>query len=256
MKNISQSDKIYWHKYINFYENQLPVEANQILEIGVFKGESIKYWRNRYSEANITGIDIIDILPEWPRDNKISYLKMDQSDVSSYSSYLKSLDYKYDIVIEDGSHDPLHQKISLIETINYINPKGIYILEDIHTSHESHNLYQNRLKEFNKKLSYFKSQKKVLMPLQALLLIEHTKKQGIAIEDLKNINESNSLFTIEELKMLSDRIDTMHFYKRTTLPEYCYSCKSNDFDYVNLKCSCGVSIFLDADSMTTVIKLK
>lgn len=249
------SDKLFWHKYLGFYEEILPKTAQNILEIGVFKGESIKYWRSKYHNANIYGIDIIAPLPIWPRDDKINYFQLDQSNISAYQKVLEKIAKKIDIIIEDGSHDPLHQKISLMESIDSLKDGGIYILEDIHTSHKNHPYYKLRLNKFNSKRPFYKAKKiNLLMPLQCLLMIEHFKENNINIEAMKNkFDFESSLFNFEELSKLHNNIKEIIFFKRNVLPNFCYSCKSNDFDFINLKCSCGTDLYSDSDSMTAVI---
>ncbi len=252
------SDKIYWHKFVDFYEKLLPKQANNILEIGVFKGQSISYWREKYPTANIFGVDIVDENAQWPRDNKIKYFKADQSDIKGYQSILKSIAQPIDILIEDGSHDPLHQKISLMESLNYLKNGSIYILEDIHTSHPGHPYYQKRAKSFfGSTLKWlFTKDKNVLMPLQCLLLIEHLKsnnKNPIAIKD--TIDYKRSLFTYEEIALLFDRIKKVNFFRRSNLPNYCYACKTDDFDFINLRCSCGAHLYLSTDSMSVVLEM-
>lgn len=257
--DISQtSDKVYWHKYIPFYEELLPDKAKNILEIGVFKGDSIRYWRNKYPDSNIFGIDIVDPVPSWPKDHAITYFKADQSDTDQYHSVLKSIDQPIDILIEDGSHDPLHQKISLVESLNYLDNGSVYILEDIHTSHPHHPYYKKRAKTFHGWSFtnwFYKKENNVFMPLQCLLLIEHLKSNGKTPTDIKTtIDFKNSLFTYAEIELLFHKIKDLKFYRRNVLPAYCYSCKTNRFDYLNLRCSCGSQLYLDADSMSVVLK--
>lgn len=255
MDILQTSDKVYWHKYINFYENLLPVEAKNILEIGVFKGDSIRYWRDKYATANIYGLDIVDELAQWPKENNIKYFKADQSDIANYHTILKSIDQSIDILIEDGSHDPLHQKISLIESLDYLDAGSIYILEDIHTSHPNHNYYKTRAKKFQGSSLFRKKVDNIFMPLQCLLLIEHLKSNGRTPKDIEaSIDFKKSLFTFNEIETLFNKIKSINFYRRNILPDYCYACKTNNFDYINLRCNCGTQLYLDTDSMSVVLK--
>lgn len=253
---VNLSDKIYWHKFDKFYENFLPDTAKNILEIGVFKGDSIRLWREHYTNTKIYGLDIVPALPEWPIDENIKYFQLDQSDIKRYREILNEIDQPIDLLIEDGSHDPLHQKISLMESLGFLKEQSIYILEDLHTSHPSHPYYKQRAKDFYKsRLNIFNKSINVFMPLQCLLLIEHFKKNNLPIESVKNkLDFSKSLFTYEEVTKLFYKIKEIHFYKRNVLPDYCYSCKTNNFDFINLKCSCGTDLYSEADSMTAVIK--
>jgi hypothetical protein len=252
----SLSDKIYWHKFDKFYEAFLPVNAKNILEIGVASGDSIRYWRKKYAYAKIYGLDIVSTMPEWPKDENIFYFKLDQSDINKYQEVLLKINTPIDLLVEDGSHDPLHQKISLMESLNVLHKGSVYILEDLHTSHPSHSYYKSRLKEFNKSSKRFLNKaNNVLMPLQCLLLIDHLKTNGINLETIKpQIDFTKSLFNYEEIFLLFEKIKKINFFKRNVLPDYCYSCKTNDFDFISLKCTCGVDLYAEADSMTAVLE--
>jgi hypothetical protein len=50
--NLNQSDKLFWHGYIEFYERFfINRKIETIAEIGVFKGESIKWLLHRFPTA-------------------------------------------------------------------------------------------------------------------------------------------------------------------------------------------------------------
>jgi len=254
------SDKIFWHKFDAFYEKFIPKEAKSILEIGVFKGDSIRYWREKYANAQIYGLDIIDPLPEWPQDENIHYFQLDQSDAKRYREILAKIGQPINLLIEDGSHDPLHQKISLMESINALAPGALYILEDLHTSHPSHAYYKARVKEFYNLGTGFRffgkeKDRDLFTSLQCLLLIEHCKTNHIQIETIKDkIDFTQSLFTYDEVALLSNKIKKINIFKRTVLPNYCYACKTDNFDFITLKCSCGAKLYEESDSMTAVLE--
>lgn len=250
------SDKIFWHKFNVFYEPRLPnKEVSDILEIGVFEGSSIKYWREKYKSANIFGIDIIKERKSWPKDSKIKYFEVNQSDVNKYRLCLSEINKIFDIVIEDGSHDPLHQKISLIETLPYLQKGSVYILEDIHTSHVEHPLFKNRLSKINSSLKFFeKETTHYYMTLQCLLHLEHFKRMNKTIDDFNNsINFKQSLFTKEELILLYNKVKKIEIFKRTILPDFCYACNKSDYNYTRLKCKCGTDLYSNSDSMTAML---
>ena len=250
------SDKIFWHKFDSFYESRLPLDnVENILEIGVFKGDSIRYWREKYADSHIYGMDIIEENIFWPKDDRIKYFRIDQSDIVSYRQCLSEVSRIFDVVIEDGSHDPLHQKISLMETLPYLRNGSIYILEDIHTSHHDHPLFKSRLQKINESLGLFKKKNEdYYMTLQSLLHLEHFKRLNISKSDIEDsINFNKSLFTIEELKLLYDKVKKIEIFKRSILPDYCYSCYKNDFNYISLKCKCGADLYSSSDSMTAIL---
>lgn len=63
----------------------------------------------------------------------VQIFRGDQSD----PIFLKSISdrYKYDIIIDDGSHVPSHQLVSLQHMFSALNPGGLYVIEDLETSY-------------------------------------------------------------------------------------------------------------------------
>jgi len=62
------------------------------------------------------------------------------------------------------------------------------------------------------------------------------------------------LFTYDEVALLSNKIKKINIFKRTVLPNYCYACKTDNFDFITLKCSCGAKLYEESDSMTAVLE--
>ncbi len=109
------------------------------------------------------GADILCEKESWYKTDRIKYIKLDQSNVSHLEANFKTLNNPK-IIIDDGSHHPIHQLIFLdISTSEILrrtnNEKKTIILEDIHTSLtraiESRNFFlkkRNQLKEFFRKI--------------------------------------------------------------------------------------------------------
>jgi hypothetical protein len=47
---------------------------------------------------------------------------------------IKSKEPCFDVIIDDGSHNPVDQRVTFESLITHLNPGGIYICEDIHHS--------------------------------------------------------------------------------------------------------------------------
>jgi hypothetical protein len=170
---------------------------------------------------------------------------MDQGNIEQLKSYFKN-DY-FDMIIEDGSHQPEHQKLGLIHGLPALRPGGIYILEDVHTSHPERIKKSKRLFQ------------KLVTPkgtsLSVLLGIQHYKRLGIEVDKSKaELLSKNSIFTSDEVFSVAKHIKDVHFYRRTRLPERCIKCGSIDYDFSTYRCVCGEKIFSDSDSMTFVIE--
>lgn len=240
---LKGSDKQYWHRYLPFYEEEFVKLTNcsRILEFGVFKGESIRWINNKFPNAEIFACDILPIQPEWPVSKNIKYYYVDQGSPKTIKSLFSDIGEDSDLVIEDGSHLPNHQKNCLVESLKHISSGGIYILEDLHTSHPEHSYYRKLGSNY-------------LGPFHLLLCFEHLISTG------KNLNNnilseisSNSLFTSEEIFYIFQRIYNIKIYKRATLPHKCYRCGSTDFNYHKIECKCGIGIYSPSDSITAVI---
>jgi len=130
------TDKVFWHRYDQVYKTAFGslTRVDRILEFGVFRGESIRWLRQLYPEATIVGVDIVTERDEWPRDDKIQYVQLDQGNTQELRALASRHKSPFDLVIEDGSHHPQHQKNCLVELLPGIRAGGVYVLEDIHTS--------------------------------------------------------------------------------------------------------------------------
>ena len=243
---IQQSDKFYWHGYIQFYESHirdLPVKS--IVEMGVLRGNSIRWLIERFPQAKIYGLDILDVQPEWPVDARVTYQNVDQSDRNQLKAFF--IGKQFDLVIEDGSHLPAHQVNSLVEGFGSVTPGGIYILEDIQTSLPVHDYFKSTGMESAGVLKG--------TALTCLLAIEHIKRIGGALDDrAASLIAQNSLFTKTEVMELFRSIDSLFLYRRPHLPDRCYRCGSSEYNYNAYKCTCGVNIFEEADSMSFLIR--
>ena len=125
-KNITGFIEIY-EKYLKDYRDK----EIKLLEIGVDKGDSLRLWREYFTNAKICGIDIKQ--KDFNIDG-VDILCGDQSD----HEFLKSIVEKYknfDIIIDDGSHVSKHIIKSLEFLFNYLKQNGLYIIEDLQTSY-------------------------------------------------------------------------------------------------------------------------
>lgn len=226
---IKQSDKFFWHGYIPFYEQFFYLrDFKRIAEIGVFKGNSVRWLLERFPNSKILAGDILTTQAEWPQDSRVSYTQMDQGRHQDVDAFFNQ--YTFDLIIDDGSHIPEHQVISLIKGWARLESGGVYILEDIHT-----NIGHSRG-----------------TAMSALMAIDHCLRAGLLF-DFEKITEDNYM-SAQDAALLVSSIKSVNFYRRTHLPLSCYNCGSTDFDYSRLLCRCGEGLFNPNDSMTCVIE--
>lgn len=117
------------HGYISFYEQYLPKNPKRILEIGVFKGQSIRMWLKYFPDAEIHGLDLFkendipfsDERVKWHIGHQCDYFLME-----------KLRAYDFDVIIEDGSHNSRDQMITFFGLFNGKH----YFMEDTHCAKE------------------------------------------------------------------------------------------------------------------------
>ncbi len=122
-----------WRHYFEIYDTFMSrfVGTNaRILEIGVYSGGSLDLWRNYFGpNVHITGVDIEPSCSAYQRDG-VEIVIGDQGADSFWES-LRETTQPFDIVIDDGSHDPAHQATTLKGILPHISPGGVYLCEDI-----------------------------------------------------------------------------------------------------------------------------
>ena len=133
-------DKSSKHSYELCYEKHfLPVknEPINILEIGIFKGESMKVWLEYFPNAIVYGIDIFQRIKENElpilKNPRVKYLKLD-----SISEQAKQIitenwgDIKFDFIIDDGLHTPVANRLTFLNFINFLKNDGVFFIEDVY----------------------------------------------------------------------------------------------------------------------------
>lgn len=256
------SDKVFWHGYMDFYESFLPKHIDDlVVEFGVLKGASIRWLLERYPEANIVGVDILPVQNEWPQGERVRYKQLDQGSEQEVIDFFEEIEAP-SLIIEDGSHIPMHQSVCLKHGLNKLKPGGLYILEDIHTSHPQHSLYQTefilnqrflgRLKQKLFRREYVQGKQTALSVLLALEQIQRRGKEQLSRQELDLLSKG-SHFSEADIELMNTQIKSIHVYKRATFPSACYVCGNTVFDYHNFKCTCGVKLLETADSMSILI---
>ena len=127
------TDKNSLHSYCEqFYEKALTpyrYRPTEILEIGFDQGGSLMLWAEWFTNAAITGVDL-------------QFRGNCQTDCAAYPNIqlllgnaydLGALQYfgNYDLIIDDGSHDPDHQVWVVKHLATRVKPGGMLIIEDI-----------------------------------------------------------------------------------------------------------------------------
>lgn len=104
-----------------------------ILEIGVYSGGSLDMWRDFFGpKAHIYGVDI---QPECKvyESPSVKILTGDQGNRDFWRDFRREVPI-LDIVVDDGSHKPDQQIVTLEELLPHLRQGGVYLCEDIESS--------------------------------------------------------------------------------------------------------------------------
>jgi len=119
-----------YHRHFERFRGRSPV----VLEIGVFQGGSLEMWRSYFGPgARIVGIDI-DPACERFASAGIDIVIGDQAD-RGFLAEVRTRFPQVDIVIDDGGHTMAQQITSFEELYPHVQPHGVYLCEDLHTSY-------------------------------------------------------------------------------------------------------------------------
>ena len=165
LKHLSDKTKIgnnghsYSKEYFNLFKD---IRNNHIkmLEIGIgnkaimdplvgaeYKpGASLRAWKEFFINAQIYSFDIQkEVIFE---EDRIKCFEGDQSCNEGLDKVLSKIfdhngkEFKFDVIIDDGSHILGHQLHTLLYLIKYLKNDGIYVVEDVrfHDIHHFKNL--------------------------------------------------------------------------------------------------------------------
>lgn len=151
-KNL-QTDKGNPHSYLERYDRLFPkafalneLSSNKlsnlsIIEIGVFKGESIQLWNEYFTQSVIIGMD----LPSSPHFTLYTKEEVTRNKAyvitgNAYSTITKNKVYdvlsdnkhrSIDIFIDDGDHNIQSQVRAIQLYLPLLSTPGVFIIEDI-----------------------------------------------------------------------------------------------------------------------------
>lgn len=108
-------------------------DVKAVFERGVFKGASLRAWRDYFDSAKIIGADI-NVNAMFDEDNIHTGL-MDQTKAESIKNFFSSLPPQYpcefDIMIDDGCHIYDATTTLFNEAFKHLRNGGIYVIEDM-----------------------------------------------------------------------------------------------------------------------------
>lgn len=105
-------------------------KVRSVLEIGVNQGCSLRMWRDLFPKAMIYGID--SNAASLFTEERIQCVAADQGNAASLLSAMATLgEPRFDLIVDDGSHEETHQVLSCRTLMPFLEPNGLYVIEDI-----------------------------------------------------------------------------------------------------------------------------
>jgi len=120
------------HEYTPIYHDLLGhrrESVKRVLEIGVNAGSSLRMWREYFPNALIVGLD--NNVHCLFVDERIYCGQADQGDKQSLLAAMEFVGGKFDLIIDDGSHELAHQILTMNTLAPFLEDDGIYVVEDI-----------------------------------------------------------------------------------------------------------------------------
>lgn len=126
---VGKAQSGYAEHYAALLDCPPPGGFRNILEIGVFNGGGHRAWSEVFPQANVYGFDI-DPSTQMS-EGKIQTFIGDQLSDASLKSISEELPASFDLIIDDGWHQPEAAFNSMRHFLPLLNKQGYYIVEDI-----------------------------------------------------------------------------------------------------------------------------
>lgn len=146
------TDKGKGHNYIEAYDNLFKPYQNKkinFMEVGVLLGGSLEMWNEFFPKANIYGVDDFSqvhtnsdfggidvshdiVVNKLSKYDRITFIEpVNARDTNIVKDKIGSLSIEFDIIIDDGDHNPISQVEVFDNFIPYLSAEGVYVIEDV-----------------------------------------------------------------------------------------------------------------------------
>ncbi|HSX13414.1 MAG TPA: class I SAM-dependent methyltransferase [Chlamydiales bacterium] len=135
------------HHFTRHYEKLLEHLKDShisLLEIGTWKGSSLRMWAEYFPNAKIYSIDIkpltayahefnpmVDAYPVDFTHERVRFFVGKQQDPTFLDYFSSAVQEELDVIIDDGSHVSYDQQMSFFKLFKKVKPGGFYIIEDL-----------------------------------------------------------------------------------------------------------------------------
>ena len=126
-----------FHNYTKVYSkwlSSLKDEPIKFLEIGIYLGDSVKFWESYFSQAELHFMDI-DLQRPLYHSERSQYHLIDQENHQQLVDFASVHQGNFDVILDDGGHTMHQQLVSFLALFPFVKNGGMYIIEDLHTSY-------------------------------------------------------------------------------------------------------------------------
>lgn len=129
-----------WHHYFDIYAKHFESYRDRpirMLEIGVFRGGSLRMWKEFFhADSTIVGIDIDPSCKAHEIADRNVFVRIGSQAEPAFLDAVNGEFGPFDIILDDGSHKTHHQLVSFGALFrDALNDGGCYMVEDVHTNY-------------------------------------------------------------------------------------------------------------------------
>lgn len=129
----------FYHNYTEIYAKYFASIKNdpiKFLEIGIYKGASVKMWEEYFKNADLHFMDITLANCQY-FSQRSHYHLCNQESVPALEKFIQVTGGNFDVIVDDGGHTMNQQVTSFKVLFPHVKSGGMYIIEDLHTSYWS-----------------------------------------------------------------------------------------------------------------------
>ena len=123
------------HAYCQYYDmilDPLRFKQNNLLEIGIDKGDSLRMWKEYMPHSRVHGIDIRGGYGYLEELGGIYTHIVDQSNKGELIVFASQFEEGYfNVIVDDGSHESKDMILTFETLFPYLASGGYYIIEDL-----------------------------------------------------------------------------------------------------------------------------
>lgn len=129
-----------WHHYFDIYSRYFERYRDRpikMLEIGVFRGGSLRMWKEYFHpDSTIVGIDVDKSCAAHEIADRNVFVRIGSQADPNFLAQVNGEFGPFDIILDDGSHKTHHQIVSFGALFkSALKDGGCYMVEDVHTNY-------------------------------------------------------------------------------------------------------------------------